>query len=298
MNLTLCSLFPQKNKEKTATCGSSPVNQAPLANMPSTQCCAVDFDQQDIISGPSASIRDHPVPDARSACHQSRVEDVAIVGMSCRTAGGVTNPEELWQFLLDKKEASGEIPRQRWETWLRRDSRNVKEIERTISKGYFIHDLEEFDAAMFGISPKEAEQMDPHQRMALELASEALEHAGISAQSLARSNTAVYMGVDSDDFSRLMLEDLPNIDAWMGIGTAPHGIPNRISYHFDLMGPSVAVDAACASSLVAVDMGRQAILNGDSEVALVGGVQVDIAPALFVVSALSYCEILVALVAA
>ncbi|KAK6840894.1 6-methyl salicylic acid synthase [Apiospora arundinis] len=189
--------------------------------------------------------------------------DVAIVGMSCRTAGGLNSPEKLWDFLMDKKDASGE-----------------KEIEQTVSRGYFIEDLENFDAAFFGISPKEANQMDPHQRLGLELAWEALENAGIDPHSLAESDTAVYMGCDSDDYSRLLMEDLPNIEPWMGIGTAPHGIPNRISYHLNLMGPSAAVDAACASGLVAIHMGCRAILDGESTVALVGGVNVLLSPGL------------------
>ncbi|GAW17617.1 hypothetical protein ANO14919_070760 [Xylariales sp. No.14919] len=206
--------------------------------------------------------------------------DVAIVGMSCRTAGGVNSPEKLWQLLLGKQDASGEVPQHRWEPWLRRDPRNKKQLEQTVSKGYFIEDLENFDASFFGISPKEAEQMDPHQRLGLELAWEALENSGIDPKSLSGSDTAVYMGCDSDDYSRLLLEDIPNIEAWMGIGTAAHGIPNRISYHLDLMGPSAAVDAACASSLVAIHLGAQAIVNGESEVAIAGGVNVLLAPAL------------------
>lgn len=182
---------------------------------------------------------------------------------------------------MEKKDASGENPSWRWEPWIRRDPRNARVIEKTISKGYFIKDLENFDAAFFGISPKEAEQMDPHQRLGLEVTWEALEDAGIDAKSLSGSDTAVYIGVDSDDYSRLLLEDLPNIEAWMGIGTTAHGIPNRISYHLDLMGPSAAIDAACASSLVAVHTGRQAILAGESRVAIVGGVNVCLSPALF-----------------
>lgn len=114
--------------------------------------------------------------------------------------------------------------------------------------------------------------MDPQQRISLEVAWEALENAGISPQSLSGSDTAVFMGVNSDDYSKLLLEDLPGVEAWMGIGTAYCGIPNRISYHLNLMGPSTAVDAACASSLVAVHHGRQAILQGESKVAIVGGV--------------------------
>lgn len=98
---------------------------------------------------------------------------VAIVGMSCRTAGGNDTPEKLWQFLLEKKHASGEVPQKRWEPWLRRDPRNAKIIQSTTTKGYFIENLENFDAGFFGIPPVEAEGMDPHQRLGLELSWEA-----------------------------------------------------------------------------------------------------------------------------
>lgn len=150
-------------------------------------------------------------------------DDVAIIGMGCRTAGGINSPEQLWDFLLNKGNASCENPSWRWEPWIKRDPRNAEVIEKTISKGYFIQDLENFDAAFFGISPKEAEQMDPHQRLGLEVTWQALENAGIDPKSLAGSDTAVFMGVDSDDYSRLLLEDLPNIEAWMGIGSTAHG---------------------------------------------------------------------------
>lgn len=211
---------------------------------------------------------------------QHNPEDVAIVGLSCRTAGGNDTPEKLWDFLLQKKNASGEVPAQRWEPWRQRDPRNAKILDNIIRKGYFLDNLEDFDAAFFGISPKEAELMDPHQRLGLELAWEALENAGVDPKKLSGSDTAVYMGVDSDDYSRMLMEDLPTIEAWSGIGTAYHGIPNRISYHLGLQGPSTAVDAACASSLIAIHLARQAIVSGESTVAICGGVNVICAPGL------------------
>lgn len=211
---------------------------------------------------------------------QSNEQGVAIVGLACRTAGGNNTPEKLWKFLLDERHASCEVPKQRWEPWRHRDPRNAKILDNVIRKGYFMEDLENFDAAFFGISPKEAELMDPHQRLALELTWEAVENSGVDPKSLAGSDTAVYMGVDSDDYSRMLIEDLPNIEAWSGIGTAAHGIPNRISYHLDLQGPSTAVDAACASSLIAIHLARQAILSGESTVAICGGVNVICAPGL------------------
>ncbi len=113
--------------------------------------------------------------------------------------------------------------------------------------------------------------MDPQQRLSLEVCWEALESAGIPPQDLAGSHSAVFMEVNSDDYSKLLLEDLPGVKAWMSIGTAFCGIPNRISYHLDLMGPSTAVDAACASSLVAIHHGRQALVDGETNAANLEG---------------------------
>ncbi len=200
--------------------------------------------------------------------------------MACRVAGGNNSPEQLWEFLIAQKDGSGEIPAMRWEQYRQRDSRNAKELDKTTSRGYFVDKLEDFDATFFGISPREAEMMDPQQRLSLEVCWEALENAGIPPQGLAGSNTAVYMGVNSDDYGKLLLEDLPGIEAWMGIGTAYCGIPNRISYHLDLMGPSTAVDAACASGLVAIHHGRQSLLDGETNVAIVGGVNALCGPGL------------------
>jgi 6-methylsalicylic acid synthase len=200
--------------------------------------------------------------------------------MACRLPGDNNSPEELWDSLLSRKDASGDIPSMRWEPYLGRGARNKKELGKITSKGYFLSSLEDFDCSFFGISPKEAEQMDPQQRTSLEVAWEALEDAGIPPGQLSGSNTSVFMGVNSDDYSKLLLEDLPNVEAWMGIGTAYCGVPNRISYHLNLMGPSTAVDAACASSLVAIHHGRQAILSGESNLAIVGGVNALCGPGL------------------
>ncbi|KAF7187003.1 Mellein synthase [Pseudocercospora fuligena] len=235
--------------------------------------------------GSSPSSRNSVTPSPSSSTDGANVcseaDDIAIIGMSCRTSGGNDTPEKLWKFLLEKGNASGSSPAWRWDAWRRRDPRNAKVLDATINRGYFIDNIEDFDASFFGISPKEAEQMDPHQRLGLELAWEALEDAGIDPKKLSRSDTAVFMGVYSDDYSRLMLEDLPNIEAWMGLGSAMHGVANRISYHLDLRGPSAAVDAACASSMVAVDNGRQALIAQQSNLAIVGGVNVALSPAMF-----------------
>lgn len=121
--------------------------------------------------------------------------------------GGVDSLDTLWDFLLQKRDASGEIPPHRWEPWRQRSTLDAKILDSVTRKGYILDDLEGFDAAFFGISPTEAGHMDSHQRLGLELAYEALENAGIQPDRLAGSDTAVYMGVDSDGYSRMLRED-------------------------------------------------------------------------------------------
>ncbi|EPE32134.1 Malonyl transacylase ACP-bd [Glarea lozoyensis ATCC 20868] len=215
-----------------------------------------------------------------SVSGKSEIDEIVVVGMACRVAGGNDTPEKFWESIMNKTVSSGEIPAMRWEPYYRRDSRNAKILDDTTSKGYFLKNLEDFDSTFFGISPKEALLMDPQQRISLEVTWEALEDAGIPPQSLAGTNAAVYMGVNSDDYSKLLLEDLPGVEAWMGIGTAYCGVPNRISYLLDLRGPSTAVDAACASSLVAIHHGRQSLLTKETDVAIVGGVNALCGPGL------------------
>ncbi|KAI9166303.1 6-methylsalicylic acid synthase [Paramyrothecium foliicola] len=245
-----------------------------ISNIPPTDSPAIELSR-------SASTNSYSNDTSLSGdVASSQLNDVAVVGMACRVAGGIHTPEQLWSAILEQRDTSSEIPSWRWEPYRNRDPRNVKALKKTTNRGYFLQNIENFDPAFFGISPKEAEQMDPQQRLSLEVTWEALENAGINPKSLSGSDTAVFMGVNSDDYSKLLLEDLPNVDAWMGIGTAYCGVPNRISYHLNLMGPSTAVDAACASSLVAIHHGRQAILTGESRVAITGGVNALTGPGL------------------
>lgn len=211
---------------------------------------------------------------------QPAPEPVAIIGIGCRLAGDVTTPQQFWQFLLDGASTVGEVPAERWEPYLRRDPRNAAILRATTTKGSFLSDLAGFDAEFFGVSPREAELMDPQQRLALEVSWEALEDAGVAPRALAGSDTAVLMGVNSDDYGKLVMEDLPGIEAWTGIGTALCGIANRVSHLLDLRGPSVALDAACAASLVAVHQGCQLLRTGETSLALAGGVSALIGPGL------------------
>ncbi len=205
---------------------------------------------------------------------------IAIVGIGCRLAGDITTPQELFSFLLAGRSAVSKVPAERWEPYVHRDPRNAAVLRETTPWGTFLDDIAGFDAEFFGVSPREAELMDPQQRLALEVSWEALEHAGIAPQSLGGSDTAVLMGVNSDDYSKLLMEDLTGIEAWTGIGTSLCGVANRVSHLLDLRGPSVALDAACAASLVAVHQACQLLRDGETSLALAGGVSALIGPGL------------------
>ncbi|WP_301119401.1 type I polyketide synthase [Mycolicibacterium fortuitum] len=214
------------------------------------------------------------------AYEMSAPEPVAVIGLGCRVAGSVATPSDFWNFLLEGRSHVTEVPEERWEPYLRRDPRNAAVLREVTRFGTFLDDLAGFDAEFFGVSPREAEVMDPQQRLALEVSWEALEHAGVSPRALAGSDTAVLMGVNSDDYGKLIMEDLPGIDAWTGIGTSLCGIANRVSHLLDLRGPSVALDAACAASLVAVHQACQMLRAGETSLALAGGVSALIGPGL------------------
>ncbi|CDO87200.1 polyketide synthase [Mycobacterium triplex] len=207
-------------------------------------------------------------------------EPIAVIGVGCRLAGDVTTAAAFWDFLLEGGSAVREVPADRWEPYLWRDPRNAAVLKDITPWGTFIDNLAGFDAEFFGVSPREAELMDPQQRLALEVSWEALEHAGVPPRSLAGSDTAVLMGVNSDDYGKLLMEDLPGIEAWTGIGTSLCGIANRVSHLLDLRGPSVALDAACAASLVAVHQACQLLRSGETALALAGGVSALIGPGL------------------
>lgn len=214
------------------------------------------------------------------ATEASIPEPIAVIGLGCRVAGNVATPSDFWTFLLEGRSNVTEVPEERWEPYLRRDPRNAAVLREVTRLGTFLDDLPGFDAEFFGVSPREAEVMDPQQRLALEVSWEALEHAGVSPRTLAGTDTAVLMGVNSDDYGKLIMEDLPGIDAWTGIGTSLCGIANRVSHLLDLRGPSVALDAACAASLVAVHQACQMLRAGETSLALAGGVSALIGPGL------------------
>lgn len=204
-------------------------------------------------------------------------EPIAVIGLGCRLPGDVTGPEEFWRLLASGRDAVGEVPAQRWP---KLDvAADVEVLERTTRAGGFLSDIAGFDAEFFAISPREARWMDPQQRMVLEVGWEALEHAGISAESLRGSCTGVFVGLSASEYGHRSLSDLSGVDAWSATGGAPSVAANRLSYALDLRGPSVAVDTACSSSLVAVHLGMQSLSSGETDLVIAAGTNLLLGPA-------------------
>lgn len=198
-------------------------------------------------------------------------EPVSVLGVGLRLPGGISTPDDLWLALsegavlvgplLDSSDGdrSADAPRVegRWAALLER--------------------IDEFDARFFGISPTEAKQIDPQQRLLLEVAVEAVEDAGLSLSTLRERSTGVYVGIYGNDYALLQTES-SEINAFTAPGVAHSIAANRISYQLDLRGPSIAIDTACSSSLAAIHYACQGLWSGDCDIALVGGVNVALAP--------------------
>ncbi|HEY0225576.1 MAG TPA: type I polyketide synthase, partial [Mycobacterium sp.] len=212
-----------------------------------------------------------PAPDPEAAAalnrpaYSSLDEPIAVIGMGCRFPGGISGPDELWQFLLDRGCSIAEVPPERWLPFENGSPEAAAALARTTRWGSYLSDIDAFDAEFFEISATEAAKMDPQQRLLLEVAWEALEHAGIPPSSLRRSQTGVFAGSCSSEYGFLGAGDLAQVDAWNNTGGAMSIIANRLSYFLDLRGPSVAVDTACSSSLVAIHLACQSLRTQDSQ---------------------------------
>lgn len=212
----------------------------------------------------------------------SDVEPIAIVGIGCRLPGAVRNPEDLWNLLVGGVDAVVEVPEERWRLPATYHPDPGKPGRMNTRWGGFLDQVDRFDAQFFGISPREAELADPQQRLLLEVAYHAVEDAGLSLASLAGKRVGVYIGICSWDYSFLQLnsESRAAIDAYTNVGSSLCIAANRISYFFNLVGPSLSVDTACSSSLVATHLGCRSIWNGETELAFVGGVNLTLRPEL------------------
>ncbi|OIK05978.1 type I polyketide synthase, partial [Streptomyces monashensis] len=205
-------------------------------------------------------------------------DPIAVVGIGCRLPGGIETPDALWQGLLDGIDAVREVPRDRWnaQEWLDPDPRAPGRM--TTRWGGFLDDVAGFDAELFRISPAEARQMDPQQRIALETAWAALEDARIDHDSLAGSRTGVFMGTMAQEYHLATGADPYSIGTHSATGFDNSIVAARIAYTLGLNGPALSVATACSSSLTATHLAVRSLRDGETDLALVGGVNVMLSP--------------------
>ncbi|QTZ95654.1 type I polyketide synthase [Streptomyces auratus] len=200
-------------------------------------------------------------------------EPIAVIGLSCRLPGAA-DPDALWELLRDGRSAVTEAPADRWSAELLAQSGGSEP-----ARGGFLDEVAAFDAAFFGVSPREAQSMDPQQRLALELGWEALENARIRPERLHGHRTGVYIGATVEDYAVLVHQQGPEaLDHHTPTGLNRGLIANRLSYHLGLRGPSMTLDTAQSSSLVAVQAACDSLRRGDCDTALAGGVHLNLAP--------------------
>lgn len=207
-------------------------------------------------------------------------EKIAIIGIGCRFPGSANDYESFWQNLIEGKDCLSNTPKNRYNASNLYSQDKAKAGRLTGGRGGYIDGFDEFDPAFFGIGPREAECMDPQQRKLLEVAWEALEDAGQKPFSLSGQPIGVYIGGFTLDYKIVQFADLSfkSIAAHTATGTMMTLLSNRLSYCFDLRGPSMSVDTACSSSLVTVHLACESILRGESKLALAGGALLHMTP--------------------
>jgi acyl transferase domain-containing protein/NADPH:quinone reductase-like Zn-dependent oxidoreductase/acyl carrier protein len=205
-------------------------------------------------------------------------DPIAVIGLECRMPGAA-KAEEFWQLLEQQTEAISEIPAERWDINAYYDTDPDKAGKVYTRHAGLLEHIDQFDASLFGIAPREAMSMDPQQRLLLEVAWEALERANISPRGLRRTRTGVYIGASANEYSGiLMAAGLEAIDVHFTTGNALNAIAGRVAFSLGLEGPALVIDTACSSSLVAVHQACQALRAGECVLALAGGVNLLLSP--------------------
>jgi len=204
---------------------------------------------------------------------------IAVVGIGCRFPGGAHDPDKLWELLSKGKDAWSESPPNRFagSSFYHPDA----DMQGATNHrgGHFIdQDVSAFDSRFFGITAGEAAAMDPQQRFLLEVAFEALESAGIPAESIQGSSTGVYVATFTHDYESMMMKDSNVVPKYLLVGIGQAILSNRISYVFDLKGPSLTLDTACSGSLVALHLACQSLRTGESNMVLAGGTNLILSP--------------------
>ncbi|MBC2641418.1 MULTISPECIES: polyketide synthase Pks13 [unclassified Rhodococcus (in: high G+C Gram-positive bacteria)] len=207
----------------------------------------------------------------------SDAHDIAIVGLASRFPGAGTTPAEMWRMLAEGRDGISDLPEGRWEEFTS-DPQIKAAVEKANTQGGYLDDVKTFDAEFFAMSPLEVANVDPQQRLAMELTWEALEHARIPASDLKGEQVGVFIGSSANDYQLLAVSDPVHAHPYALTGTSTSIVANRVSYFYDFRGPSIALDTACSSSLVAVHQAVRSLRSGESDLALAGGVNMLVAP--------------------
>ncbi|KAA8651101.1 putative Nonribosomal peptide synthetase [Aspergillus tanneri] len=209
---------------------------------------------------------------------------IAVVGTACRFPGDVASPSQLWELLSNPKDVLRDLDPERLNlSGFHHQHGEHHGATDVPNKSYVLDDdVHHFDAAFFNISAAEAEAMDPQQRLLLETTYEALEAAGYTLKQMRGSSTSVFVGAMTSDYHDIQARDLDTISRWHATGTSPSILSNRVSYFFDLRGPSMTINTACSSSLVALHQAVQSLRNGDCTTAIVGGVNLLLDPETYI----------------
>uniref|UniRef100_UPI001C5F1B84 type I polyketide synthase n=1 Tax=Streptomyces griseus TaxID=1911 RepID=UPI001C5F1B84 len=249
---------------------------------------------------PATIIFDHPTAAAMAAFLRSKLtggasaaapvvravvtddEPIAIVSMACRLPGDVRTPEDLWRLVADERDAITGFPTNRgWDLDGLHDPERTRSRTSYISAGGFLHDADRFDAAFFGISPKEALAMDPQQRVLMETSWELFENAGINPKALRGSRTATYVGLLGQDYAPRGPQAFDEVEGHVMTGISNAVASGRIAYAYGFEGPALTVDTSCSSSLMATHIALRALRSGECDLALAGGVTVIAQPDIF-----------------
>ena len=210
------------------------------------------------------------------------VEPIAVVGMGCRLPGGVDGPAALWQLLCAEGSGIVRVPADRWDADALFSSDHSVAGTICCREGGFLTSWQpaEFDAEFFGISPREADAMDPQQRLLMEVAWEALEHAGITREAIRGTQTGIFVGLTTNDYTLVAADQLNwrEADPYISFGNAPNFAAGRLAYFLGVHGPALMVDSACSSSLVTIHLACASLRRRESDAALAAGVNLMLAP--------------------
>lgn len=227
------------------------------------------------------------IPIARLALAARRAQEdndaigadpIAVVGIGCRFPNGGDSPGSYWRALLAGVDAIREVPADRWNADRYYDPNPTRPGRMNTRWGSFLDDVRSFDAAFFGIAAREAETLDPQQRLLLEVACEALDDAGQTAEMLRSSLTGVFFALHNTDYLQALHANRETINAYSTSGTVACMAPGRLSFHFDLRGPSMVIDTACSSSLVAIHQACESLRTRTSSLAVAAGASLVLSP--------------------